>query len=78
MGLEDFLYNQTQKLVVSGEESLSVLVISGVLQGEVLGPLLFLIYINNMPYSVSHQLAYLLMVLIDIAESETHLIANNF
>ena len=38
--VEDFLYNRTQKVVVSGEESLSVSVTSGVLQGTVVEPMI--------------------------------------
>ena len=38
--VEGFFYNQTQKVVVSGEESLSVSVTSGVPQGTVVEPMI--------------------------------------
>lgn len=50
--LTDFLTNRKMKVLVDGEESDAVTVDSGVPQGTVLGPLLFLCHINDLPDAV--------------------------
>jgi hypothetical protein len=50
--IDDFLTNRVQKVVVDGEESSEAAVTSGVPQGSVLGPCLFLFYINNLPDNI--------------------------
>ena len=45
--IKSFLSNRTQYVVVDGHKSLKSLIISGVPQGTVLGPILFIIYIDD-------------------------------
>jgi hypothetical protein len=51
--LTSFLANRRQKVVVNGRESKWENVLSGVPQGSVIGPILFIIFINDMPEAVN-------------------------
>ena len=54
--IKALLHNRTQVVKVNGKESFIANVLSGIPQGSVLGPFLFVIYINGLPDTIKSDL----------------------
>ena len=70
---QDYLSNRQQKVLLRGQSSERGLIQAGVPQGSVLGPLLFLIYINDLPNIVVSNIKLFAddaTVYIDFSDSE--------
>ena len=73
-----FLHDRTQSVVVDGHTSSSVDVDSGVPQGTLLGPLLFLLHINASLNTLLQMFVYLLMTVYFIGQFTLQKIKTNY
>ena len=63
MFFQNYLNNSRQRVVLNGSYSVFSLVESGVPQGSVLGPLLFLIYINDLERNIKSNIKLFLLMI---------------
>ena len=73
--IENFLLDRTQYVQVSGTRSSWISVTPGVPQDTVIGPLLFLIYINDIVHNLNSKLSHLLMMLFSIPKSQMFMLS---
>ena len=73
--ISSFLSNKRLQVVLDGKSSQEYLVNAGVPQGSILGPTLFLMYINDLPDDIICNIA--IMILLSIVSVIRHLICGN-
>ena len=72
--IENFLSGRSQQVILNGECSESCPVLSGIPQGSVLGPLLFLCYINDLPAQVKSSTQIMLWYIREFTLRQTRII----
>ena len=71
--ISSFLSNRRFRVVLNGKSSQEYPVNAGVNQGSILGPTLFLLYINDLPDNVSVILLSMLMILLSKCDQASDL-----
>ena len=75
--ISSFLSNKQRRVVLDGESSQEYSVNAGVPQGSILGPTLFLLYINDLPDDVICNITMLMILLFILSEIRLLICGNN-
>ena len=74
---KNHLTNRLQFVSINNSHSHLLPVISGVPQGSILGPLLFILYMNDLPDAICWSRPYFLLMMLNVSNTLNHLMMSS-